>query len=213
LKKWKRLWPSARGLSDANLLGLFGELRFLRSLSKSLSPAIAVSSWQGAFARDHDFSIDRTAFEVKTSKGNGKKVIISNLHQLDDEGVAALYLVHVRLRPSDDKKDSLQALGDEIQSNLAKDSALLTTFTNKLGKAGWFKAPKDQRESIGFRAIGRSIYQVTTDFPRILRKDLSENFKPAVDLKSYTLKMALCPPPLNAADENELWEQLRAPIG
>ena len=210
--KWKKLWPTNKGLSDAILLGLFGELVFLRTLSKALSPATAVRAWQGASARDHDFSIDRSAFEVKTSKGNGKKVTISNLHQLDDAGVAALYLVHVRLRPSDDKKDSLQSLGEEIQSNLAGDSALLATFTNKLGKAGWFKAPQEQRESIGFRGCGRSIYKVAKDFPRILRKDLSEKFKPAVDLKTYTLKMSLCPPPLKETDENELWTRLRIPI-
>jgi|GEM_PF-3218774 len=209
--KWKKLWPSSNGLSDAMLLGLFGELTFLRSLSKTHSSETAVVAWQGASARDHDFSAKGIAFEVKASKGNGRKVTISNLHQLDDAGVDALYLVHVRLRASDDKVHSLQSLGEGIKAAMATNSQLLTKFNDKLGKAGWFKASKEQRDSTGFRVIGRSVYHVTKDFPRILRRDILERFKPGVDLKTYKVKLALAPEPLGKIQEDELWERLRTP--
>ena len=211
LLRWKKRWPSVDDVSGAVILGLFGELIFLRALAKAISPAVAIRHWQGVSSRDHDFSINGTAFEVKASKGNAKKVTISNLHQLDDTGVAALYLVHIRLRPSDDKTHSLQYLGDEIKSALASDPALVTIFTNKLGQAGWFKAPKEQRERVGFRTIGRSIYHVTEKFPRILKNALKEKFGPAVDLKTYTVRMALCPDPLKEAEEDDLWARLRTP--
>lgn len=137
---------------------------------------------------------------------------ISNLDQLDDEGVAALYLVHIALRPSDDQKHSLQSVGEEIQSTLISDSSLLAAFTNNLGKAGWFKATKDQRESVGFRLGRRSIHYVTDKFPRIVKKDLLK-FGRGVDLKTYRLNLAVCPEPLEAAKEDELWAQLRTAGG
>jgi hypothetical protein len=211
LKKWKKRWPIKGKLGHRILLGLFGELVFLRTLAKVLSPATAVRNWQGSSARDHDFSINRTAFEVKG--GSGKKVTISNLHQLNDEGVDALYLVHIPLRPSDDKKHSLQALGEEIQSLVTNDAGLLAAFTSKLGKAGWFKAPKDQRLRFGFTSGMGRIYRVTEEFPRIFKRDLSEKFKPGVDLKTYKVILAHCPAPLKEAQEDELWARLRTSAG
>lgn len=208
LRSWKKIWPSMGRLSDALILGLFGELVFLRHLLAKLPPSLALASWQGPSARDHDFSIKSTAFEVKASKGNALKVTISNLNQLDDAGLDALYLAYIRLRPSNDKPHSLQSLGEAIQASLADDPELTRQFTSKLGKAGWFRAPREQREGVSFRVIRTSLYPVTKAFPRILRPDLLKLGR-GVDLKHYTLNLGACPvQPFSDTQEAELWNTL-----
>jgi hypothetical protein len=60
--------------------------------------------------------------------------------------------------------------------------------------------------------MGR-IYRVTEEFPRIFKRDISEKFKPGVDLKTYKVILAHCPAPLKEAQEDELWARLRTSAG
>jgi hypothetical protein len=56
-------------------------------------------------------------------------ITIANLDQLNYAGLAALYLIHFRLKRTDDAKLSLQALGDAVQINLNDEEELQLKFS------------------------------------------------------------------------------------
>lgn len=204
---WRKFWPGKRKLGPEQIIGLFGELSYLKKLLRDLSPPVAIEAWHGPLARDHDFAHNRIALEVKTSAGLTNKVTIANLDQLDESGLDGLFLVHARLRTSDDKKLSLQALVDSIHAQLTDE--LKVKFTAKLGRVGWFKATQDQRDSVCFRSVESKLYRVVSGFPRILRSDLKQ-FGPGVDVKKYTVNLTHCVKfRLEESDEENLLRRLR----
>jgi hypothetical protein len=66
---WEQLFQKRRRLSLDEEQGLWGELYFL-----STCPSIerAVASWRGPSAEDYDFLIEDIAFEVKSSRRQGR---------------------------------------------------------------------------------------------------------------------------------------------
>ncbi|HEY5743342.1 MAG TPA: PD-(D/E)XK motif protein [Chryseolinea sp.] len=191
LDEWSKWWPSEDGLSPQKLIGLFAELTFLMKLSQFVSSETAIASWNGPNKGDHDFGTQGIAFEVK-AKASGK-VMIANVHQLNDAGLTALYLVGIGLRQTPDKEDSLQALGDKTIDKLATNKAAARILTNNMVKAGWFRATEKQRAETRFRVTEMNFYHVKDGFPRILQNDLSK-LPSGVGITSYTADLDRCRP-------------------
>lgn len=189
LKEWAMWWPTKKGLSDLKLKGLFAELTFLERLAETVPAEAAISSWNGPNSGDHDFGLAGLAFEVKSRRTG--KVIISNLDQLDDGGLTALYLVGVGLRPDKDKQHSLAQLGERVIAKLSVTREEQTRMNHHLKLAGWFKATDDQKLETCFRVAQISMFHVKEGFPRFLRSDL-ERFPKGVGVKTYTLDLNYC---------------------
>ena len=210
LKVWGKIWPGKKkGLGAAELAGMFAELFFLKTLSGKMSPKVAINAWHGPFSRDHDFTMQRTGFEVKASTKRRNTVVISNLDQLNDEGLDALYLAHICLRKEDGNELSLQKLGDDIHSGLS--SELQAEFKRRLAKAGWIKATESQRKTTCYRCSGQNLYKVEDGFPRILKKELIPKFGRGVDVKKYTVDLDASPTsPLGRPEVTKIWDALKA---
>jgi len=84
---------TGRELSDAERIGLLGELWMLEQLV-SHGPAL-LTSWTGPSGQRHDFRRTNTAIEIKTSGKKGvERIIITSIEQLSQPDGGKLYLWH-----------------------------------------------------------------------------------------------------------------------
>lgn len=126
--KWSEFFRESNisRMSDQALLGLIGELVYLREetyRSTTFSINQILSSWQGPYDRGHDFILPNCNVEVKTKWSTAVDVQISSEFQLEPEKSKPLYLavVNVSDRPpgvalsnilEDIKKAVIERLGD-----------------------------------------------------------------------------------------------------
>ena len=114
LERWEALLQAFRpeGLSLPARQGLFGELYILRRLlDDGIRPAAALTAWAGPQAAVHDFMLPgQHAAEVKTLGAGTTTARISNAAQLDDAGLACLWLVLVQLAAPGPTAETLPAL-------------------------------------------------------------------------------------------------------
>jgi hypothetical protein len=82
LAVWGRLLARRKRFSDDQEVGLFGELLLFRALLMTVGETIAVQSWRGPLAEEHDFGFWDADAEVKTTTAESRRHWISNLTQL-----------------------------------------------------------------------------------------------------------------------------------
>lgn len=103
IEKWRNFFktPSRKKISDDLVVGLIGELTFVRDLAKN-GIANGIDFWNGPIRSAQDFQRDDVAVEVKTSVSNKLDCVnISSEVQLDDGGREALFLVVYRAERND----------------------------------------------------------------------------------------------------------------
>ena len=170
LGRWKRFFENSGGvgLSEIAAQGLLAELLFLRdfSIAESGSPETAVSSWAVPQPLSKDFQYMRGAIEVKCSVSREHtRVHIHGERQLDDSGIAALYLLAVLLERVTTTGFSLPETVNSIREILGAGSARII-FEEKLLDYGYLDAHAaryDQRYLLHrLRA-----FQVRDGFPRV----------------------------------------------
>ena len=92
---WKKLFkPNSARLSEFEIMGLIGELLFLRdNMFPKYGLQLSLDSWTGPEMTHKDFSLDDTWYEVKTISSGKGTVKISSIEQLDSDldGVLAIY--------------------------------------------------------------------------------------------------------------------------
>lgn len=126
------------GLSEDELLGLLGELRFLEVLLASATDmrerAIALDSWRGHERNVSDFCRGNYSVEVKTTASERSRHHINNVAQIDPRpldpnlGSEQLFLVSIGLQPcigpsNDSNSFSLPSQVDSILQKLAQPYA------------------------------------------------------------------------------------------
>jgi hypothetical protein len=155
------------GLGRNEVVGLIGELHVLAALLR-LDPA-CLSTWQSPSDGLHDFERMGHSLEVKTALGSAPQVAISNLDQLDTNGIRRLDLVHVRLAEVEDGPN-LGDLIEEIVEILPSTSR--QEFGNALLRRGLM--PDDSAARAAPRAELRAVaaFTVRATFPRLLRTDV-----------------------------------------
>ena len=107
---------------DSNVIGVIGELIFLRQLLRK-DPG-AIRAWAGPQGGRHDFRRGRNAVEVKTSLRSdvqGLTVTISAFDQLDVPADGRLILQVYQLEQVDNGDHSIATLSEDIRSNLEGD--------------------------------------------------------------------------------------------
>lgn len=168
---WKKLFkPNQARLTENEVLGLIGELLYLRDIMfNSYGFDIALDSWTGPEYTHKDFSLDETWYEIKTISVGKREVRISSLEQLDSDvdGTLAVYELE-RMSPSF-HGIKLNAIVTDILSllphNIQKES-----FLNKLSQFGYdFSTEYD---NFVFSFIALTKYKVDNTFPRLTRSNI-----------------------------------------
>lgn len=170
---WKKLFkPHVGKLSDAEIMGLTGELLFLRDkMIPKYGVHKAIESWMGPEKYHKDFSISDFWYEVKAIGSGKHEVNISSLEQLDssDNGYLAVYQLE-KMSPAYDgiKLSQLVAsLMGGIQTVEDKEA-----FMSKLSLYD-YDMSSDYDDCV-YAISDFSIYLVDGEFPRLSRKDMPE---------------------------------------
>jgi hypothetical protein len=179
-------------LSLREIVGLFGELLFLRDC---LMPALgleAPSLWRGSFRDEQDFVIGSSIVEVKTQLSTSdQRIYISSEAQLDTSS-GDILLCHQTLGASVASNlvaRSLNDLVDEI-------SALLGPTESPPGlefQLGLLKADYTRRleyDGKHWVLASRRLFSVEDGFPRITPATLAQG----VERVSYQIRVEACLP-------------------
>ena len=197
LARWQKfLAASAEGLSIEEQRGLFGELHVLRAhLVPAFGSLPAVNGWTAPQAAHQDFQFATGAVEVKTTVAKQpQSVRITSERQLDDTGIAALFLHIVVLDEREVQAaragagETLPALVGNLRRRVAAEAGALETFDDHLLDAGYFDAHAPRYEGKRFSLRRELSFRVRQGFPRLLERDLAEG----VGDVSYALSLSAC---------------------
>ena len=168
---WKKLFkPNSARLSEFEIMGLIGELLFLRdNMFPKYGLQLSLDSWTGPEMTHKDFSLDDTWYEVKTISSGKGTVKISSIEQLDSDldGVLAIYELE-KMSPSFNGLN-VNKLVSEIM-NILKAPNLKDFFSSKLGMFGYDFSP--EYENYVFSKTNFKQYNVDNNFPKLKRKDI-----------------------------------------
>ncbi len=176
------------GLSDDAVIGLHGELRFLRDrLAPCAGWNLSIDAWSGPLGEPNDFALPRGFVEVKTTTRQTPELIeISNIDQLDDSR-GRILLTHVRLQ-SDPGGESLVQLVSSVRAGAAVDGIDRLRRLNDLLLAAGYLDAHASLYGRAWRTSGIDLFGVVDGFPRLRRDDL----RPGVRNCRYTIEVAAC---------------------
>lgn len=170
LAAWRSFLRDRRvGLSRADVVGLIGELACMERLLAANRPAI--EAWRSPEDGLHDFEWRGNAIEVKaTLDPGGRRIGISTLDQLNDEGLASLALLHVLL--AEDAAGS--TLGDQVDRVSASidNPRARRDFANALLRRGLLPDDVGSRSAPRVRVLEMRAYDVRAGIDRLVRRDV-----------------------------------------
>ncbi|AOZ71904.1 hypothetical protein BK816_00205 [Boudabousia tangfeifanii] len=190
LAKWSKLLSVSKNmLSTEAQRGLIGELTFLSSLLKQEKlQHQAIQSWTGIEGTNQDFSFGNIFVEVKTKHNESyPHVTISSEYQLSTNSSEALYLAVYSLAKDPSSGKTLNQFVDKVRNEIP-DPLEQLYFDNKLAEYGF---SNDDKYTIKWSIIGRALYEVKENFPRLTPSHISKSISKVSysinteDLKDY----------------------------
>lgn len=174
LDAWRRFLKERRtGMARHEVVGLVGELIVLERILQA-DPTL-LATWTAPADGLHDFERGGHALEIKSSAGVATSLRITSLDQLDDEGLRALDVVHVRMIETPDGRslaDVIQALTD-----LLPDEPARRAFDNALLRRGLTPDDSAARTSPVLSLRSLSAFRVAPGFPRLVRAGLQAGIR------------------------------------
>lgn len=166
---WKQLFkPDHGNLTEIEIMGLMGELLFLRdNMIPQKGLDAALDSWMGPEKTHKDFSFENEWHEIKSVSFGKESVHISSIEQLDGnyEGYLIVYTLE-RMSPSFNGL-KLNALVNEIIA-LIKPAHLKEVFLAKLSLYGFEFTTENDNHVYDLKSV--STYRVDKNgFPRVTR--------------------------------------------
>lgn len=170
---WRDLFVGTereKRLSEAEQMGLFGELLFLERVIKDFNvpPQIALDAWRGPYGATHDFRLQSAYVEVKTlCEERSKCIEVSSLEQLTCPTEQALFLWVESIQWGGNEGRTLKQLVDELEWTLFREEALQKMFHLLLARAGYYYAYNEFYNSIKAQALEPILMQVSESFPSL----------------------------------------------
>lgn len=171
--RWHRLLRGGRDgrLSDEEQKGLLGELNVLQHiLFPTIGIAAAIRSWTGPQGAPKDFEVGRICIEAKARRGAATPyVTISSEHQLDTNGIDALFLHVSEITAASEGDRSAVVISEVVRSVFEEveqhDVSSLELFEERLTAVGfdWADDYTDREWLLG----PEHLFEVKTDFPRV----------------------------------------------
>lgn len=172
LDQWRDLLRRAAMLSEDVQTGLMGELWMLDRLADQ-SPDTAITAWTGPEREAHDFRVGDREFEVKTTRGERRIHVISNMTQLEPSSGHELYVLSLQFAAAGamggrSLAERLQQLRDRFEH-----AGLVQEFDRRLkngfglDRSNW----NFYRERIQLRSRP-ALIPVTPEFPSIRTEDI-----------------------------------------
>ncbi len=168
---WKKLFkPHSGNLSDSEIMGLMGELLFLKEqMIPQWGSARAVESWMGPERTHKDFSIGDVWYEIKAINSGKDNVHISSLEQLDGGGEGYLVVYCLEKMSPSFRGVTLNSLVCSVL-NMLGNSIHREAFMSKLSLYNFDFSP--EYDNFVYSKVGFSMYKVTETFPRLSRANI-----------------------------------------
>lgn len=171
---WRQLFrPNNARLTEAEIMGLIGELLFLKdNMISERGIDVALESWMGPEKTHKDFSDQQDWFEVKTINFGKESVRISSIEQLDSDIDGTLVVYELEKMSPSFEGIRLNQLVNSIIALLV-NTHQRETFMAKLQLFG-FEFSNDN-DNLVFALKNQYMYKVDNgNFPRIHRSLLPE---------------------------------------
>lgn len=206
VKRWQELFKNKKPkrLSDSEILGLVGELSFLKDVALTKLPAKdAILSWRGPYGDEQDFLFTGKIIEVKTQLSTSDQYIHINSEAQLDTSSGQICLAHQTLdvsQKTDVSAFSLNTLVREIndiitkESSQAVDSFHIALLENSYEELEYYNQNY-------FTLNKRSFFEVRENFPRIVNNMLLSG----VQNVRYRIQLGACKHYLLSGDEALNW--------
>lgn len=169
--QWKKMfYGNSKILSENEVLGLIGELLFLKDYCFSIyGVSVGLNGWSGPEPTHKDFSYKDEWFEIKSINSFKNTVLISSIEQLDSviDGKLVVYSFE-KMSPSFNGI-SLNALVGTV-SNMIQYETDKDIFFEKLKQVGY--SYNEVYDNYMYDMINLDKYIVNTEFPKIKAVDL-----------------------------------------
>lgn len=179
LFRWQEFLRKHRhdGLSDEERAGLFGELEVLQELFlKTMEPKQAVEGWRGCRKANQDFQYPGLALEVKTTRAaTPDRIHVSNVQQLDEEGIDNMFLSLVCVDQNESAGTSLPEIVADLRGGLPE--AALMLFNEGLMEVGYLDSHKQLYERARYQVKEIMTFVVIEGFPRMRRNQVPAGVK------------------------------------
>lgn len=187
INHWRDFFSSRKSsvLSEYEVIGLIGELQFIKDLLDNDVPK-AVEMWNGPIKAAQDFQSEEVAVEVKTTAANKiDRVKIADLSQLYKNEREHLFLCIYRMEADQSTGFTLPEFIDLIRKNLTSEN--LRKFNLDLECIGYTDETANQyTKKYGVRE--KKCFEVVEGFPSITPEDVPAQIEEA----SYILKTSEC---------------------
>lgn len=179
-------------LTRQQIIGLIGELFFLRDRVFPLIGDDAISAWRGPYGDEQDFVHGGWIFEIKTQLSTSdQRIFVSSEAQLDTSS-GNIVVCHQTLGASSADEvtsRSLNDIVDEIRGSLgAGASSAALDFERALIESRYKKRP--EYDATRWVLATRRTYMVTDRFPRITPSFLAEG----IERVTYHIRLESCQP-------------------
>jgi len=193
LAKWRRFWGQIPHsiLSREELLGLFGEIWFLRVwLMPHVGASDATLRWRGPYGSRHDFEWTAKSVEVKaTCSTRGRIHRIHSIDQLGRPEAGELLLFSMRLQEEVGATNSLPSLIGLTREELESDADSLGRFETSLLQAGYSPAHDDEYAKIHLRVVEEGLFWVRADFPRLTPQCFADGLPGGIENVQYEINL------------------------
>ena len=173
--QWDRLLQHGNSglLSIEVQHGLIGELLFLKNQISilHLTAIDAIKGWFGPEYEHQDFLYANIWYEIKTVMEAAQTISISSIEQLSAAGEGQMILLRLcKAVEGTYNSFTLNSLVEDVMRLCSDDEEALLEFNDKLAKIGYLTRPEyDDSVYILKRKVA---YQITDDFPRLIREIL-----------------------------------------
>lgn len=171
--QWKKMfYGSSKLLSENEVLGLIGELLFLKDFAfKVYGISKGLNGWSGPEPTHKDFSFDNNWYEIKTINSFKNSVSISSLEQLDSEFDGHLIVYTMEKMSPSFNGVKLNALVASINEIITLDTDK-DIFFEKIKQVGY--AYSEVYDNYVYNFISKLQYIVKDDFPRLKAKNMPQ---------------------------------------
>ena len=173
-------------LSFESQKGLLGELLYLEEITNKIGIQRSLDSWVGPDGSDQDFIFENSWSEVKTVSAAAETIRISSLEQLDQTEKGQLVVYSLEKTAPGINRIQLNDIVDRFRDNLQSDQLSRDRFELKLFKYGYKDEERDSYSLNVFRLIGKKIFEVNENFPRLTK----ENVPSEITSCSYQISIA-----------------------
>jgi hypothetical protein len=194
IERWKSFFSgNSELLTEGRQTGLYGELYLITHLYKAEIPLDRlIKAWTGSQRTSQDFEFGKISIEVKsTTAVDATTVSITNIRQLDDTGLASLFLNRVVLDVRQGTSHTLPALIEQLRTAIQRTAPEVSLeFEEKLLLARYKDEHAEYYSAKTYTERALLFYEVIAGFPRLLESDLPTGVTKA----TYELTLEACKP-------------------